>query len=124
MVELGHHAAASLPGGSEFLVTFLQRPPQVENLLAEAVSLFADSSDIGCGAEAGAFADAGAEQFGQLVFEAAGVVFEAAVALAEVGVVGQQRPAADSTCPGRAVRRWGLGSGDDGGAQVRVAVDE
>lgn len=79
---------------------------------------------VGRGAETGALADLGAEQFGEPVFEASDVLFEAAGAVAEVGVVGQQRPAADGASPGRAAGGGVFGGGDDGGAEVGVAVDE
>jgi hypothetical protein len=124
VVEFGHHPPAGFPGGGEFLVAFFERAPQIEDLLAELFHLFLEGSGVRRGAEPGALADLGAEEFGQAFFEAAGVVFEAAVAFAQVGVVGQQRAAADAGGPGWAAGGWVFGGGDDGGAQVGVAVDE
>jgi hypothetical protein len=100
VVELGHQPPVGFPGGGEFLVAFFGVASQVEVLLLEGLDLVVQRGDVGRGAEAGALADLGAEQFGQPVFEAAGVLFEAPAAVAEVGVVGQQRPAADGTRSG------------------------
>jgi hypothetical protein len=61
VVEFGHHPPAGFPGCGEFLVAFFERALQVEDLRAEAVGLFAEGSNIGRGAEAGALADLGAE---------------------------------------------------------------
>ena len=49
MVEFGHYPPAGFPGGGEFLVAFFECLAQVEDLLAEAVGLFAESSSIGWG---------------------------------------------------------------------------
>ena len=124
VVELGHQPPVGFPGGGEFLVAFFECLAQVEDLLAQAVGLFAEGGCIVGGAEPGALADLGAEQFGQALFESAGVVFQAAVAFAQVGVVGQQRAAAGGAGPGGAAGGWVFGGGDDRGAQVGVAVDE
>ena len=119
VVEFGHQPPVGFPGGGEFLVAFVECLAQVEDLLAQAVGLFAEGGFIVGGAEPGALADLGAEQFGQALLEPAGVVFQAAVAFAQVGVVGQQRAAADGACPGRAASGRVFGGGDDRGAQVR-----
>jgi hypothetical protein len=105
VVELGHQPPVGFPGGGEFLLAFFGAASQVEVLLLEGLDLVLQRGDIGRGTQAGALADLGAEQFGQPVFEAAGLLFEAPAAVAEVDVVGQQRAAADGGCPGTVTRR-------------------
>jgi hypothetical protein len=92
--------------------------------VVQAVDLVAETGCIGGGAKPGPLADLRAEQFGQALFQAGCVQFEAAVAFAKVGVVGLQRPVADSTCSCWPCRCRVPGGGDDGGAQVGVAMDE
>jgi hypothetical protein len=85
---------------------------------------------------AGALADLCADQLGQPLLKAAGVVFEAAVAFAEVGIAGQQRLAADGACPGwaacgrssaavmTAARRSGWRWMNDRCTRARAGTDE
>jgi hypothetical protein len=124
VVEFGHQAAVGLAGGGEFVLAFFDVAAQVEVFLLEGLELIVQHGDVGWRAEAGAAADLGAEQFRQPVFEAADVLFEAPGAIAEVGVVGLQRPAADSAGPSRAAGGGVFGGGDDRGTEVGVAVDE
>lgn len=124
VVQLCHQPPVGFTGGDEFLLTIFDAAAQVEVFLLEDLDLVVQHGDVGRWAEAGALADLGAEQFGQTVFEAADVLFETPGAVAEVGVVGLQRPAADRGCPGRTAGGGVFGGGDDRGAEVGVAVDE
>src|SRR2546430_10023124 len=111
VVELSHHPPVGFPGGGEFLVSFFKCLAQVEDLLAQAAGLLAEGGCIVGGAEPGALADLGAEQFGQALFESAGVVFEAAGAFAQGGGVGPQGAAADGGGPRQAAGGPGVGGG-------------
>jgi hypothetical protein len=74
-------SVARLRGGSEFLVAFFECFAQLKDLLVEAVDLVAQSSSISRGAEPGALTDLAAEQFGQALLQAVGVVSDASGAV-------------------------------------------
>ena len=118
MVELGHQPPVGFPGGGEFFVAFVECLAQVEDLLAQAVGLFAEGGCVVGGAEPGALADLGAEQLGQALLEPAGVVFQAVVAFAQVGVVGQQRAAADGAGPAGPLAAGPLAAGSSAAAMT------
>ncbi len=64
VVELSHQPPVGFAGGGEFLLAFFECLAQVEDLLAQAVGVFAEGGCVVGGAEPGALADLGAEQFG------------------------------------------------------------
>ena len=94
----------------------------VEELLFEFGDAFPEGADFVGSGEAGVVEDLFAEDFGQPLGELGVLVAESFVVCAEVGEVGQQRPAADA---GAGRVRFGFGGeGEDLGAQVVVAIQE
>jgi hypothetical protein len=63
VVELGHQPPVGFTGGGEFLIVLLGAAAQVEGFLLESRDLVFQRGDVGRGAEAGALADLGAQQF-------------------------------------------------------------
>ncbi len=111
------------PRGGRLLVAFPQGPLKIEDLLLELLEACLEGGGVGRGAKAAALEHLDAERLRQATLERVELLGEAAVLLAEVGVVGQQRPSADSV--GRHVaRQIAVGGLEHGGAQVGVAVDE
>ncbi len=108
-VDLRDQPAVGVAGSVQFLVALLQDPAQVEDLLVEFTDLGLERGDVGGRGEAAAAERGLAEQTGQAVFEGPDLLGEAAVLLAQVGVVGEQRAAAGSAARDVAAR---LATGD------------
>nr|WP_155830118.1 hypothetical protein [Glycomyces tenuis] len=112
-----------VPDRVEFFFALIQLLLEVKDLLLLAFNGELELAGAGGRAEAAAFEGLGAEEFAESVFEVANLGGEAVVAVAEVGVVGQERFAADRS------RRTGPGCGLVSGGEYRcakvcVAVDE
>jgi hypothetical protein len=109
IVEGGHQVAVSGAGGGEVVVAVLEVLASVEEFLFEFDNPRTESADFVGSGEAGVVEDLFAEDFGQSLAELAVLVSESFVVCAEVGEVGQQRPAA-----GAGAGRVGFGFGGEG----------
>jgi hypothetical protein len=119
-VEPCHQVAVGGAGGGKFVVAVLEVLAAVEELLFEFGDSFAEGAGFVGAGEAGVVEDLFAEDFGQPLGELGVLMAEAFVVCAEVGEVGQQRPAADA---GAGRVRFGFGGeGEDLGAQVVMSI--